>query len=161
MTKYVKLLAVPALALALSGGIPESGAKAESHGVKVKSAWIQGYTDRNDVGTVYLEISNTGSTNDRLIAVSSPSAAMSMIRTPEGTAGPSKMRRLEPLTVKPGETVSLRPGEAHVLLNGLSSPVKWGRPITVQLYFEKAGTITTSAHVHKVKGFIGHTLPQQ
>ncbi len=56
--------------------------------------------------------------------------------------GVMKMRPVEGgLEIKPGETVTLKPGGLHVMLVDLKQPLAPGKMAEVTLQFEKAGTV--------------------
>jgi copper(I)-binding protein len=64
------------------------------------------------------------------------------------SAGTMKMRELsEGLTIKPGETVVLKPNGLHLMFMDVKQPPKQGMPIKGTLAFEKAGTINVEFDV--------------
>ena len=53
-----------------------------------------------------------------------------------------KMRPVEGgLEIKPGETVTLKPGSLHVMFMDLKHPLETGSMVEATLQFEKAGTV--------------------
>jgi periplasmic copper chaperone A len=56
--------------------------------------------------------------------------------------GVMKMRQVAGgLEIKPGETVSLRPGAFHLMFVDLTSPLEKGKPVKGTLLFERAGAV--------------------
>jgi copper(I)-binding protein len=56
--------------------------------------------------------------------------------------GVMKMRLVEGgLEIKPGETVTLKPGSFHLMLVDLKHPLKQGETVEAMLQFEKAGKV--------------------
>ena len=56
--------------------------------------------------------------------------------------GVMKMRPVEGgLEIKPGQTVTLKPGGLHVMLVELKHPLEQGKAAEATLQFEKAGTV--------------------
>ena len=56
--------------------------------------------------------------------------------------GVMKMRPVEGgLEIKPGETVTLKPGSLHVMFVDLKHPLEPGKTVEATLQFEKAGTV--------------------
>jgi periplasmic copper chaperone A len=54
--------------------------------------------------------------------------------------GVMKMRPLaDGLTLPPGKSITLAPGGYHIMLMGLTAPLKSGEKVPVTLTFEKAG----------------------
>jgi periplasmic copper chaperone A len=53
-----------------------------------------------------------------------------------------KMRPLPGgIEIKPGETVTLKPGSDHVMLMNLKHPLEAGQTVGATLQFDKAGTL--------------------
>ena len=53
-----------------------------------------------------------------------------------------KMRPVEGgLEIRPGETVTLKPGSDHLMLTQLKHPLEIGATFAATLQFEKAGTV--------------------
>ena len=56
--------------------------------------------------------------------------------------GVMKMRPVEGgLEIKPGETITLKPGGLHVMLVNLKQPLAPGKMVEAIFQFEKAGTV--------------------
>ena len=56
--------------------------------------------------------------------------------------GVMKMRPVEGgMEIKPGETVTLKPGSDHLMLTQLKHPLEAGKTVEATLQFEKAGTV--------------------
>jgi copper(I)-binding protein len=61
--------------------------------------------------------------------------------TTTGEDGVSRMRKLDGLQIKPGETVELKPLGAHLMLIGLKGPLKEGDTFKAKLNFKNAGAV--------------------
>ena len=55
--------------------------------------------------------------------------------------GVSKMRDLDGIEIKPGQTVELKPGGTHAMFVGLKRPLKQGESVKGTLTFEHAGEV--------------------
>ena len=65
------------------------------------------------------------------------------------TDGVMKMRPLtDGLTIKPGETVELKPGGFHMMFMDIKQPLKQGDKLKATLTFEKAGKLDVSFDVN-------------
>lgn len=94
------------------------------------------------VGGAYLNITNNGAADDRLVSVSTPAAGMSQIHQMKMDGDVMKMNELpDGLVVPAGQTVKLEPGGYHLMLMKLTGPLVEGQTITVTLTFEKAGKV--------------------
>ncbi|MAM13726.1 MAG: hypothetical protein CML23_25390 [Rhizobiaceae bacterium] len=95
------------------------------------------------VGGGFLTITNTGDTDDRLIAASSDAAGELQLHNMRMDGEVMKMYRMtEGIKVPAHETVTLSPGGMHVMFMQLNGPLAEGSVVDVELTFEKAGTVT-------------------
>jgi periplasmic copper chaperone A len=94
------------------------------------------------VGAAYLTVTNNGAAPDRLSSAGSDAAAQCQIHTMRMENGGMKMRPVEGgIEIKPGETVTLKPGSDHLMLLNLKRPLDAGKTVEATLQFEKAGTV--------------------
>jgi periplasmic copper chaperone A len=90
----------------------------------------------------YMAITNNGTEPDRLIGIETDFAAKSEVHESKVDAdGVGTMEHVEALEIQPGETVSLEQGGYHVMLMGLTGPLKEGEMHRAVLIFEKAGRV--------------------
>ncbi len=106
-----------------------------------------------------LTIVNTGTSDDRLIAASSPVAEKSEPHSTIDDNGVMRMRPLAGIEVKAGERVELKPGGMHLMLTGLKAPLKLGQSFPLTLTFEKAGAVSVTVAVEKAGATGGHAMP--
>ena len=64
--------------------------------------------------------------------------------------GMMTMRPMGELILRPGSSVLLRPGGMHVMLMGLTAPLKKGGSFDLTLNFEKAGSLTVKVGIEKI-----------
>ena len=89
-----------------------------------------------------MTITNTGKTPDKVSCVSSDASAECQIHTMTMNNGVMQMRPVEGgLEIKPGETVTLKPGGLHVMLVNLKHPLEQGKTVKATLKFDSAGTV--------------------
>ena len=116
--------------------------------IAIDLAWSRATPAAATTGAGYLELSNAGSTDDRLVSVSSPAANETQIHAMRVENGVMTMRRLaDGLTIPADGAVVLKPGGIHLMLIGLERPLKQGDDVPVTLTFEKAGMIDVALHV--------------
>ena len=93
-------------------------------------------------GAGYLTVTNNGTTPDRLSCTSSDAAGGCQIHSMTMDNGVMKMRPVENgLEIKPGETVTLKPGGYHLMFVDLKHPLEQGSAVEATLQFEKAGPV--------------------
>lgn len=93
-------------------------------------------------------ITLTASRDDRLVGVASPMAAEGQIHEMKIQDGVMSMAELKDgLALPAGEAVTLKPGGNHIMLMGLTQPLKVGDTVPLTLDFEHAGSIGVRARV--------------
>jgi len=108
----------------------------------ISGAFTRATLPNAPVGGAYLNITNNGAADDRLVSVSTPAAGMSQIHEMKMDGDVMKMNELpDGLVVPAGQTVKLEPGGYHLMLMKLTGPLVEGQTITVTLTFEKAGKV--------------------
>ncbi len=100
-------------------------------------------------GSAYFTMENTGKQSDALIAVQSPAAKSAEIHTMSMTADHvMRMREVDSIELKAQEKVNMLPGDGyHIMLIGLTAPLKAGDKLPLVLTFRKAGKVNTNATV--------------
>jgi copper(I)-binding protein len=58
-----------------------------------------------------------------------------------------RMREVADIPVPAGQTVELRPGGLHIMLIGLTEPLRQGTEVPLTLQFEQAGRLEVMLHV--------------
>ncbi len=119
--------------------------------VAVNSPWVRASLVQSEITAGYLEITNSGKTDDALVAASSPVAGRVEIHTMKMADGVMQMRKLEKLDVPAGKTVTLAPGGDHLMFFELKQTLKKGESVPVTLTFEKSGEQKISAAVKSME----------
>lgn len=98
-------------------------------------------------GAVYVTIMNHGAEADRLLAVATPAAAMAEVHATSTVDGVMKMEASGALEIPAMATLEMQPGGLHIMLMGLTEPLKKGGSIELKFTFEKAGEVTVKAPI--------------
>jgi len=109
--------------------------------------WARATAGGGANGAAFLSVANGGKTADRLIAAASPVAAKVELHTHLIEDGVMKMRPVAGIDIEPGAVVELKPGGFHVMLIGLTAPLKEGDSFPLELTFEKVGKVATTVKV--------------
>jgi periplasmic copper chaperone A len=111
--------------------------------VEVRMPWaLQPFPD--SPAPVYFRIINSGAATDTLDSVTSPDAGMAMLH---GTSAAGAMTMMADFPIPAHDTIILRPGVLHVMLDSLHRKVVRGDSIVVTLHFRHAGEVTLAAPV--------------
>jgi len=116
--------------------------------IKVSKVWTREVPAGSKVAAGFLSITNTGKEPDTLVGGSFPFAGKFEVHEMKMAGGIMQMRQLTPgLTLKPGETVVLKPGSLHLMFVDLKQGPKRGTPVKGTLIFEKAGKLEVEYQV--------------
>jgi copper(I)-binding protein len=126
------------LAAALS-----AGSVAAAGEVQVLAAWAR--ATPGPTAAVYLDLLNDAGEPDRLVGASSPLAQRIEFHEHRESAGIMTMAAVPDIPLPPGERVRLAPGGRHLMLFGLTKPLRPGERFSLTLAFERAGGLTVEA----------------
>lgn len=132
------------LALALTAALiaPATAQDVRKGSITVANAWSRATAPRAEIGAGFLTIRNGGGDPDRLVSVTSPRAKRVEIHTMSLDDGVMRMRPLpNGLEIPAGAVSTLAPGGNHIMLIGLTTPLKAGERVPATLRFAHAGTV--------------------
>ncbi|HEV7440210.1 MAG TPA: DUF1775 domain-containing protein [Methylobacterium sp.] len=116
--------------------------------LSIETPWMRATPGGAKVAGGYVRITNTGSTPDTLVAAAIPQAERGEIHAMSMEGGVMRMAPVEGgLTIKPGETVELKPGGLHLMFQDLKSGPKAGEAVQGTLTFARAGTVPVTFSV--------------
>ena len=144
MLRRRPLLALLPATLAASAAPAQQEARAGD--LAVQQPWTRA-AGQGATGGGFLSISNRGAAADRLLSASSPAARAMELHTMVRDGDVMRMRPVEAIEVPAGQTVTLRPGGLHMMLIGLSQPLRVGETVPVTLRFERAGEVRVDLSV--------------
>jgi copper(I)-binding protein len=114
--------------------------------ISIEQPWARAAV-QGGTGGVFLTIRNTGNSADRLLSASSPLPRAAELHTTVRDGDVMRMQPVQAIEVPAGGSVTLRPGGLHLMLVGLSAPMRVGEAVPVTLTFEHAGAITVQVPV--------------
>lgn len=112
-------------------------------------AWVRDTPPGAPNGAAYFEITNRGQLADRLMGVASDAAERAEMHTHLHQDGMMQMRQVEVIEIPAGGQARFEPGGNHVMLINLRQVLKQGDTITLQLKFDKAGTVQINLPVQR------------
>jgi copper(I)-binding protein len=134
--------AIFALAVAQLAAAAAQAADYDVGSIHISQPWARATPKGAASGAAYMTITNNGKTADKVNCVSSDAAAECQIHTMTMDNGVMQMRPVEGgLEIKPGETVTLKPGGFHMMLVNLKHPLEQGNSMKATLKFDNAGTV--------------------
>lgn len=117
--------------------------------IAITNAWARATPAGAKTGAAYVTVTNKGDAPDKLLGASTPVAGETQLHTTLNENGVMKMRPLKSIDLKPGASVTLKPGGMHLMLMELRQPLKAGDSFPLALDFEKAGKVETVVKVEK------------
>ena len=143
--------------------IAATKAQDQAAGIVVTQAWSRATPGGAKVAGGYLIIENKGQMTDRLLSGSTEAAKKVDIHEMAVIDGVMTMRPVEGLAIGAGQTMRFVPGGLHLMLVGLTVPLKQGDLIQLSLKFEKAGEIMVPLEVRAMgapaPGPLSHAAP--
>lgn len=145
-----------AAVLAVMLASPAFAADYTAGSLKISAPWARATPKGAQVGGGYMVITNTGTTPDRLISGATGISSGFEIHEMSMDGGVMKMRMLKDgLEIKPGETVTLKPGGYHVMFIGLKDQLKQGDTFKTTLEFAKAGKVEVEFKIEGIAASSG------
>lgn len=104
-------------------------------------------------GAIFLSIENHAAVDERLVTVSTDVAERAELHTHKaGADGVMQMLKIEGgIAIPAGEIHDLARGGDHIMLMGLTRPVKEGDTINLMLTFEHAGEVAVEVPVNNAE----------
>jgi periplasmic copper chaperone A len=130
-------------------------------GVTVAHPWARATPGGATVGAAFMEIRTEAGVTDTLVSATSPVAGRVEVHTHTMEGDVMKMRRLEALQLKAGDSRVLKPMGDHVMLFDLKKPLKEGETVTLTLTFAKAGAIEVQGTVEPAGAMGPHGFDTQ
>ncbi|MDR3437760.1 copper chaperone PCu(A)C [Telmatospirillum sp.] len=145
-----RLASVAVVFLGIAGLLGEGGAAAAAEAT-VGALRIDNIWARASIGGstgAFLSIHNDGDA-DRLRSVSSRATPDVQVHATVKDGDVMKMRQVDGLDVPAHGSVDLQPGGYHIMVMGLTAPLKVGDQLPLTLHFDKAGAVDVLATVQK------------
>ena len=121
----------------------------------MSNAWSRATPGGASTGAVYLSLdSPAGAT---LTGASSPTAKTASVHEMAMDGNVMKMRQLPAgLPLPPGQHVMLQPGDYHIMLEGLTAPLKQGQTLPLHLTYAKSAPVDVTATVAAIGASAPH-----
>jgi len=95
----------------------------------------------------FMQLRNADRTADRVIGASSPVAGRVEMHVTVREGDVMRMRQVESFEIPAGGSFELKPGGAHLMLMGLTQPLKEGESVPLTLELEKGGELRLEMRV--------------
>lgn len=132
-------------ATSATGTTEKTTASPAANALSVQDAWVK--SADQGMSAVFGTLENAGSDDITIVSASTPAAsAVELHETVENDAGEMVMRKKDGGFVVPaGGSFELAPGANHIMLRGLTAPVKAGDEVTFTLTLSDGSTYEFTA----------------
>lgn len=138
----------PSASPSFAAGSFVTGSPAVSGHLTVERAWARVSPMVERAGAAYMVIRSQATTDDALIGVTSPAAAVvELHRTEADASGMMTMRPVPEILVPAAGSVELAPGGYHLMLIDLVEPLVDGATVELVLTFRSGVVVTVQAVV--------------
>ena len=111
----------------------------------------QGYARETPPGmttsAIYLTLKNPSNINVRLVGVTSDRATQVMIHQNQQQGDMMRMRSVSQIEIAARSQFSFEPGGYHLMLTGLTHPLRDGEQVALRFLFEQGGVLDFSVPV--------------
>jgi periplasmic copper chaperone A len=147
-----------ATALLVIGVGTASAQTVKTGNIEVTHPWAPATTESELANSAaYMTLTDQGASPDDLISASSPVAKKVELHVFDVENGVYGMHRVDAIRVSPGAAVTvLRPGGAHVMLEGLKKPLKVGESFPLSLSFKNAGELHLQVEVKSPQAVVAN-----
>lgn len=131
------------LALLVSGGVHAAE-------LEVSDAYVRATPPGMTITAAFFRISNTSNEEVSLKAVAVAGASKAEIHEHKNEGGMMQMREVESLDIPAKGSAVLEPGGYHVMIFGLTEPLRPGAAIDMTLTFDNGESIELHPEVRKI-----------
>jgi hypothetical protein len=124
--------------------------------IGVRDAWVREAPPGAAVLAAYFTLENTGTKEDKLVAVRSPDFDKIEIHATEIRDGVARMIALDALPIPPHAVVKLAPGGHHLMLHHPRRALTAGMDIKLELRFDSGARTTVVAPVRRAESGAAH-----
>ena len=122
--------------------------------VTAKDAWVRGTVPAQTTTGAFVTLTST--VDAKVVGVRSPAAKSAEIHESMMMGGVNHMHEVEAVALPAGKAVELKPGSHHVMLMGLTKPIKAGDSVPLTFTIEEKGgkrvTLELKAEVRPLGG---------
>ncbi len=135
---------------------------AKASGIAIIEPYARATIGSQTTGVVYLKLANRTAQADRLRGAKADIAASAALHLHAMKNDVMTMDEIVCLELPAGTEIDLAPGGLHVMLMGLSKPLRQGDRFPLRLAFERAGEIIVDVPVRSVaEGALHAHAPQK
>ncbi|OOZ42380.1 hypothetical protein BOW53_00505 [Solemya pervernicosa gill symbiont] len=159
MIRTLRYLTLAVASLAASNAIADShggAAHTAADTIMVKDAYVRAVPPGQPNSAAFMVLHNHGGADHKVIDAKSTAARTVELHTHTQKDGMMMMRRIESIEVKSKGMTTLKPGGLHVMLIGLTQPLKVGNTVSVTLVFDDGSKKSIDAPVQEVMMKMDH-----
>ena len=152
LKKLIAIFAVLFATVSLTGCAPEATNELPKTGIIIENAWVRASEYSAEAGGmtgIFAKITNKGDKTITLVGGSTEAAMM--VQTHEVVDGMMQEKK-GGIEIHVGQTVTLQPGDLHIMLMNLTKPIVVGDKIDFTFKFDKADSQTFTLTAKESEG---------
>ncbi len=118
--------------------------------ISISKAYVRATPPGQTTSGAYMVLRNDGQQNRALVGASSNIAEMIEIHTNSHDNGVMRMREVDQIKLRAGQTTSLAPGGVHLMLIGIQQGIAPGQSITLNLIFDDDSVETIEVKAKRI-----------
>ena len=115
--------------------------------LEASDGWMRAMPPGQPTAAAYLTLNNGAEAPVRLVAARTDFAGRVEIHESSQVDGMWRMRQLDALVIPAGGSVTLAPGGAHLMLFGLTQPIREGDSLAITLELDNGETLPVTIDV--------------
>jgi len=136
-----------------SGG-QQMGARGQLGALQLSGAYVPEPASP-DVAAAYVTVHNTGRSADSLVRASTPAGRSATLHRDVTSGGSDGMVSIGSIPIPAGQTVAMKPGGMHLMIEHPRAGLKRGGQVSVTLVFTHAGRLTMQVPILSPAGLMG------
>lgn len=143
--------ALPVAALLFAAALPAVAHEYKAGDLTIEHPMIPAPAENAKVAGGFMKITNSGTTEDKLLSASSDIGMTQVHKSAVDANGMATMTEQKEVPLPAGQTVAFEHGGLHIMFMDITAPMKVGDMVPVTLVFEKAGPVKVEFKVEERK----------
>jgi copper(I)-binding protein len=113
-------------------------------GVTVTNPWVRASIGVGAVTAGYVTLADGSGQGDTLTGIDVVKGGKAMLHETNFDSDVMRMRRKDTIDLPPGGKIEMSPGGLHIMITGLTQPVKAGDTFPLKLHFARQGDMVVN-----------------
>jgi len=125
--------------------------------IATEGAWTRATPPGAVNSAAYVQLHNSGKEERTVVSATSEAAEEVQLHTVIAEDGLMKMRQVPYISVPAGGVAELKPGGYHIMLLGVTQPLRDGESVDIELEFADGEKLVFASPIKKMAGGMDHS----